>query len=150
MEFNARIDKASGKLRITDRTIFDEYIKDEASKPNDYLYKIEITRLSKAKSREQENFRWGVMYPEVLKGLRDVGYHEVRNKDDVHEIMKNLFLKKDIVNESTGEVMTIPDTTKNLSVEREQKFQDDIRSWASEFLNLSLSEPNEQKSIFNS
>lgn len=148
MEFNARIDKKSGKLRITDRSIFDQYIAEEAAKNHDYLYKVEITRLSKAKSREQENFRWGVMYPEVLKGLKDVGYKEVKTKDDVHEIVKNLFLKKDIVNETTGEVMTIPDTTKNLSVDREQEFQEDIRLWASEFLGISLSEPNEQKNIF--
>jgi len=146
-KFNARINKEKSQLRITDRSIFDEYVRTESQKKHDYIYEIEITRLSKAKSREQENFRWGVLYPEILSGLRDQGYKEVKTKDDVHDIVKSLFLKKEIVNEETGEVITIPDTTKNLSVEREQEFQEDIRIWAAEFLRISLSEPNEQKSI---
>jgi hypothetical protein len=150
-KFNARINKDKKQLRITDRSLFDQYIADEAEKKVDYLYEIEITRLSKAKSREQENFRWGVLYPEILHGLKNLGWNEVRNKDDVHDIVKALFLKKEIVNEGTGEVFTIPDTTKNLSVEQEQQLQEDMRLWAAEFLGISLSEPNEQKSInFNS
>jgi hypothetical protein len=146
-KFNGKIDKKLSQFRITDRKVFEEWVRQECDKKAEYLYEIKIDRISKAHSREQENFRWGVLYPEILQGLREMGWSEVRNKDDVHDIIKALFLKKDIVNEGTGEVITIPDTSRNLSVEQEQQLQEDIRLWAAEFLSIQLSEPNEQKTI---
>lgn len=138
MEITAKIKE--GKLIVVNRLLLDQYIAEEAAKGKDYLYKIQITRVSPAKSRDQENFRWGVIYPEVLKGLRDAGYWEVKTKEDVHEIVKGLFLKKEILSDKTGETLTLA-TSKDLSVEDEQELQENIRLWASEYLGISLSEP---------
>jgi hypothetical protein len=146
-KFSARIDKKAKVLRITDRSVFDEWVRTESEKETDYLYEIKISKVSKAHSREQENFRWGVMYPEILFMMRDAGWENVRNKEDVHEIVCSLFLKEDIYNEKTGEVMQKPLRSSGLNKEDENEFQESIRYWAREYFNTELSLPNEQKSI---
>lgn len=145
--FSGRIDKQKSQFRITDRSIFDEWVRTEAGKEKDYIYTLKIEKQSKAHSREQENFRWGVLYPEILFTMRDAGWDNVRNKEDVHHIVCELFLKEDIVNEKTGETLPITRRSSGLTKEEEQVFQDNIRWWASEYFNTILSQPNEQKEL---
>lgn len=146
-KFNGRIDKKQRQFRITDGKLFDEWVRTESEQDKDFLYELKISRVSKAHSREQENFRWGVMYPEIIFMLREAGWSIVRNKDDAHDIVCSLFLKEDIYNEKTGEVMQKPLRSSSLTQEQEKEFQDAIREWAREFFNTELSLPNEQKEI---
>lgn len=146
-KFSGRIDKAKKQFRITDRSIFEQWVSEESEKENDYLYTIRIEKESKAHSRDQENFRWGVMYPEVKFMLNDAGWDGVKSKEDVHEIVCGLFLKRNYVNEGTGEVIEVPARSSDLTKEEEAEFQENIRMWAMEFFNTQLSLPNEQKTI---
>lgn len=146
-KFSARIDKKLSQLRITDRKLFDQWVMEESAKEGEYLYEIKISKMSKAHSREQENFRWGVMYSEILYLLHESGWDMVKSKDDVHEIVSALFLKQRLINESTGEVIEKPIRSSSLNKEEENEFQEEIRQWAREYFNAELSLPNEQKTI---
>ena len=67
----------------------------------------------KRRSHNQNSYYW-MCLELILDGLHEIGYREVRDKNDVHELLKQMFLKRRIVNEQTGEVIgeTFPDRQK--------------------------------------
>ncbi len=128
-----------GKVTIKPRLLFDQDMKDLPD--GDYL--LTVKKAGKH-SREQENFRWGVLYPEILAGLVEMGW-EVKNRDQVHEIVRELFLKTHLEHE--GKTIEFSESTSNLTASEESELQDNMRAWAKDFLGITLSYPNESESI---
>lgn len=107
---------------------------------------VKITS-AKKRSLSQNNFYWGVVCELVKDALRDAGYREVKTKDDAHEIMKTLFLKKRIVNEVTDEVIEVPGSTAGLTTVQFMEYIDEITKWAGEYLGLHIPEPASQSTM---
>lgn len=130
--------KRQGKLIITNRAVFDKYV---STLPETGIV-VTVERQRRKKSRPQENFRWGVMYPIILAALKETGYTDWQTKEDIHESMRIKFLKK----ESDGEEIGIQKykSTTELSTLEEDAFQESIRAWAAEYLNVEIPMPNEQ------
>jgi len=104
----------------------------------------------KIRSLNQNAYYHGIMVPMVKEGLRDAGYDEIKTNADAHEVLKTLFLKKDIVNKTTGQlVATIPGSTTDLTTIEFNGYMDEIGKWASEFLGIYIPPPGMQTTILN-
>ena len=106
-------------------------------------YSIKIDRANK-RSLNQNNFYWGVVVPLVKEGLKDIGYNEIRTNEQAHETLKFLFLKKQIPNENTGEIIEILGSTAKLTTIEFNLLIEQVAQWCSEFLGFVLPMPNEQ------
>lgn len=105
---------------------------------------IEITVQRKRRRRglAQNNYYWGVIVPIVTVALIDAGYKV--GKEATHEFLKATFNRREIINESTGEILsTVGSTTDMTTVEMMQYFSE-ITVWAAEFLGVEIPEPGEQ------
>lgn len=103
----------------------------------------------KMRSALQNSFYWGITLLEVLEGLVDAGYdrHSL-SVEIVHDFLVDKFLKVDLPSsEFAGEFITITKRSKELTTGEWMDYQADIAKWAREFLNITLSVPNEQKEI---
>lgn len=111
---------------------------------SDGRYKLTIVKSSK-RSLQQNNWLHAVL-PDILKGLREVGYNELRDVNDAKNFVKSLFFKKIITNgieehemiEDTGK------TSKEVFMER----ADRIITWGREYLNIDIAPPFKQIEIF--
>lgn len=95
------------------------------------------------RSNNQNRYYWGVVVPLVRQGLKEAGYGNVM-KSEVHKLLKGMFIKDEIVNETTGEILSFVGSTAELSTTAFNEFMEGIAQWAAEQLSLVIPEPNEQ------
>jgi hypothetical protein len=103
---------------------------------------LTIERKRKKRSNEQNAYLWGVVYPILKDGFYQIGYKLTTGQ--VHELMKQTFVKEDLINETTGEVKTITGHTSNLTTSQFMEYLADIKQFAAEELNVYIPDPNEQ------
>jgi hypothetical protein len=113
-------------------------------KDGSYWVKI-VTK--KQRTLNQNAYYWTSVLDIVLTGLQDIGYREVKTKDEVHEICKSLFLKTKIVNQETGEVIETVGSTTELTTTEFNEYIDRIAQWAAEYLACEILPPNTQTQI---
>lgn len=102
----------------------------------------------KKRSLPQNAYYHGCVVPLVLQGLKDVGYDEVQTHEDVHEILKYLFLKRSIVHKATGEVIAeISGSTAELQTHEFNDYLEKIWKWSAEYLGVHIPAPNEPLAI---
>ena len=130
-----------GKLHIVHRALFDKDLTMHEGK------EVEITIVRKRKKRSlgQNAYYWYIVIPLITQGLRDLG-NDIDN-NDAHEFLKANFCTKQIVNEQTGEIYTLPQSTTSLTTTGFMEFKDAIQKFASEFLNIYIPDPNEQADL---
>lgn len=107
---------------------------------------ITIAKKSKKRSNDQNAYLWGVVYPIVKNGLKEIGYNQITT-EQVHELLKGTFVKEDIVNELSGEVKTITGHTSSLTTSQFMDYLAQIKQFASEELGCYIPDPNEQSEI---
>lgn len=100
------------------------------------------------RSLPQNDYYWGVVVPMCRQGLYDAGYDEVKTSLDSHEVLKHLFLKKEVTNKSTGEVLTLDGSSKDLSIPEFNEYIENICKWAAEYLSIVIPSPNEAMATF--
>ncbi len=103
---------------------------------------ITIQKKRKARSLEQNQYYWGVVVPVCQSGLFDAGYKV--GKEETHDFLKSMFLKVEIVNEQTGEILQSVGSTSKLSTVEAMEYFAEITRWAAEFLNVEIPAPGEQ------
>lgn len=96
------------------------------------------------RSLPQNAYYWSVVVPMVRKGLYDIGYDDVRTNEDAHEVLKYLFIKKEVINKQTGEFYNITGHSKDLNIPEFQEYLESICRWAVENLGVVIPSPNEQ------
>lgn len=108
--------------------------------------KTQFMGVLEAKKRKrsvaQNRFYWGCAIPIIQEGLSDTGYQ--LTKDEVHEFLKSKFVQVERVNEETGEVISFPGSTTELSTSDFMDLIASIQQWASEYLGCYLPDPGEQ------
>jgi hypothetical protein len=117
-------------------------IRKQFSELKDGVYQVKIST-RKQRSLPQNAYYWGVICDMVKQGLYEAGYRSVKTSDNAHEVMKNLFLKKRIVNEDTGEVIETIGSTASLTTEAFIIYVEEIIQWAAEYLGIEIPLPNE-------
>lgn len=106
-------------------------------------YEFKIT-LKNKRSLPQNAYFHGPLLDQVLHGLRDAGWNEFKYPEQVKSFLKNKFLKVQIANEETGELMEYVKDTHELSKVEFNEFINDIAQMCSEYLGFVLLMPNEQ------
>lgn len=101
---------------------------------------ITIKKLSSTRSSRQNRLWW--LYMTILS--KEIGY----TKDEMHDICKFKFLKKEKIDEKTGEVFEYIGSTSKLTKSEFSDLTADLIRWASETFNVILPLPDEQLEAF--
>jgi RNA-binding protein YhbY len=134
----------NGKLDFTgDRT----WVKNYIARLQDGDYEIEIKKYYKQRSLNQNAYYWSVVVQIVYEGLRDAGFDEIRNPEDAHNVLKEMFFKKIIHSDQKDNLAMVMSTTQFSTSEFEEKM-DSIRQWAFEYLGIKIPLPNEQLNLY--
>jgi hypothetical protein len=132
-----------GALKITNRERLVKVLNNLEGK--DLVLTLE--KQTTKRSDEQNGYYWSVVVPMVKDGLIDLGFdRDELDKDTVHDYLKDRFLKKDLVNEDTGEVITIVQSSKKIDTVQFNEYVADIQRWAAEFLGIEIPDPDPTKS----
>lgn len=112
----------------------------------DGRYVLKIEKRNK-RSLSQNKYLHGVLIPEFRAALYNAGYDEVKTDEDAKLIMKSIFLKSQIVNHETGEVIEfIKDTRKLSTIEMAELFER-VWKYCAENLNYFIAAPGEKLTI---
>lgn len=109
-----------------------------------YLLKAENKN---KRSLSQNSYLHWVLIPEFRAALYNAGYDEVKTDEDAKLIMKSIFLRSQIVNHETGEVIEfIKDTRKLSTIETVELFER-VWKYCAENLNHFIAAPGEKLTI---
>ena len=107
---------------------------------------ITISKAKKKRSNPQNSYYWGVVIPIVKSGLVDIGYKMTSER--THDFLKERFLKEDLVNEETGEVIgTVSKSTAELTTSQFMDYLAEIQQFSAEFLGVQIPDPNEKSTL---
>jgi len=81
--------------------------------------------------------------PLIRQGLKDAT-GELFDATETHEFLKSQFCYKELVNESTGEIVKLPKSTTDNTTTEMEEFHEKIRVFSSEFLGIKIPLPNEE------
>ena len=142
MKLRATIE--NGKLDFTGSR---QWVQERIKLLQDGEYTVEIKRYRKPRSQQQNAYLHGVLIPCFREALNEAGYDEVRDDVQAKEIIKQMFLKKKIVNKDTGEVLEYVQNTSELSTEETAKLYEDVWKWTAENLNYVIPSPGQQSEL---
>lgn len=107
----------------------------------DGIYRLEITRVRKPRTMDQNGWLWGCIYPMLLDALLDAGW-EFTNCEEVHEYFKNMLTAKQVVNKYTAEVVTFPGSTATMDTVAFSSYCEKLREYGSEYLGIDIPDPD--------
>jgi hypothetical protein len=107
-------------------------------------YKVIIEQEDK-RTGQQNKWLHSIL-PEIVMGLRGVGYNDVKTPEDAKDVIKAIFFKKEVTN-GTETIEVIQGTSKTSKLDFASK-ADEIIRWASEYLGIDVAPPSEQTEIF--
>lgn len=107
----------------------------------DGSYALKIRKLHKARTLNQNDYLWGVVYPALLDGLIDAGW-EFTSTEQVHAFFKSLLASEKVINRHTGEIAELPVSTAAMNTVQFSVYVDKLREYALEYLNVDIPEPD--------
>lgn len=124
---------------ITNKSV----VRDRFKSLQDGRYLLSI-KSQKKRSLPQNAYYWGIVVPMVKQGLREAGYDEVKTNDDAHEVLKHLFLKKEIRSSVDDNAIIIAGSTAELKTVEFNEFLEAVWKWSAEYLGIEIPSPNQQ------
>ena len=106
-----------------------------------------LVEIKKSNKRTLAQNAWlHAILPDVLAGLRNMGYDAVRTTIDAKKVLKTMFFKKVVSNgvEDIPIIEDTSDTSKEDFIER----TDAIIRWAQDYLGINIAPPNKQFEFF--
>ena len=100
---------------------------------------IKIRKIKSTRSSQQNRLWWS--YITIV--AKEIGM----GKDELHEIAKFKFLKKQVVDESTGEVFEYVGSTAKLNKTEFTEIIEAFRRWVAELFNIVLPDPGDNFTI---
>ena len=98
------------------------------------------------KRTPQQNKWIHSVLPEILMGLRAVGYDEIKTTEDAKDLIKALFFKKQVTN-GIETIDVIQGTSKTSKLDFVSRSEDIIK-WANEYLGIDVAPPDKQLEVF--
>jgi len=105
------------------------------------LKEFDVIVKSKTKNRSTQQNRYYWLCVQIVAG--ELGY----SREEMHAIIGYKFLKREKVNEATGEVFEYIESTTKLSTMEFISFMEEFIQWSAESLNIILPPPNTQLEI---
>lgn len=106
----------------------------------DGIYKVEVKRMRKGRTLDQNGWLFGCIYPLLLNALVSEGWEFV-NVTEVHEFFKYMLCKKELINRHTGEIVQIPQSTAEMDTLQFSTYCDKLREYGREFLGIEIPDP---------
>lgn len=138
MKVQFRAKQSNGVFSISNREFFDRYLKTL----DDGNYSITIEKAKKKRSLNQNRYYFGVVLPILLFNFREIGFNELQNIEQVHDILKVKFLVEKISNDN-GEFLERIKSTTELSTVQFMDYIAEVQMWASQEFNIIIPDPNE-------
>lgn len=107
----------------------------------DGIYRIEVKKVRKPRSNDQNGWLWGCIYPKLLEALLDAGWEFV-SVEQVHEFFKAQMTADKVVNKHTGEIIEFPGSTAMMDTVTFSTYCEKLREYAREFLNIEIPDPD--------
>lgn len=104
-------------------------------------YRIEITKIRRKRTLDQNGWLFGCIYPLLMQALNNEGWEFV-TVHQVHEFFKNLLGKQQFVNKHTGEVVELPQSTAEMDTVAFSTYCDKLRDYGREYLNIEIPDPD--------
>lgn len=144
----------NGLLEITHRKKMAEDIRTQCP---DGSYELILRKKKKTVSNQLRRYYFGVVVKLVKEGLKDAGMRVNLQETDqwikdilakldtktVHEYLKDLFIDKIIIDESTGEIIQNEISTKRMTNTQFMDYYAPVYEWGKTFLGIDIPEPNE-------
>jgi hypothetical protein len=109
----------------------------------EFIFTLEKKRSKR--SNEQNRYYWGVVVPLVKQGLTELG--NVVSLESTHDFIKSEFNYKEIINETTGEVKKLPNSTTQLNKTEFSEMIERVKIWSAEWCNIYIPDAGEQITI---
>lgn len=113
---------------------------------SDGRYDLEISDVSR-RSNQWNRYLHGILIPEFRKALNEAGYDEVKTDAQSKEIIKRMFLTRQVSNKETGEVLEYTQRTRDLSKFEASVLIDEVVKFAAENMNYVIPMPSEQTTL---
>jgi hypothetical protein len=110
----------------------------------DGKYLVERSDANK-RSNPQNRYYWGLVIPMIHNGIKEMGTELTFL--ETHEFLKARFNISDLVNEDTGETISLPLSTTRLNKSEFSDYVAKIQQFAAEFLNIIIPDPGQQMEI---
>jgi hypothetical protein len=107
----------------------------------DGLYSVEIKKIRKTRSLDQNAWLWGCVYPMLMDALLHEGW-EFTDTEQVHDFFKAQMINDRVINKHTGEIVEFPASTAKMNTLTFATYCDKLREYASEYLNLEIPDPD--------
>lgn len=108
---------------------------------------VEVKRVRKVRSLSQNAYYWGVCLPYAADAI-NAEWGESFDADQAHAFFGDKYLKRQIVNRNTGEVMgEIILSTASLTTEQFSDYIEKIRQDCAEYLGVEIPLPNEAVAV---
>lgn len=104
--------------------------------------KYVATIKSASKRSLLQNAWFHAVLPDILQGLREIGYNEIRTTEDAKDVVKALFFKKSLTNGSET-IEVIEGTSEQSKINFAEKAEE-IIMWASQYLGIDVAPPAKQ------
>lgn len=107
----------------------------------DGFYRIEIKRIRKPRSNDQNGWLWGCIYPMLLDALLEAGWEFV-SVEQVHEFFKAQMTADKVVNKHTGEIIEFPGSTATMDTITFSTYCEKLREYGREYLGIEIPDPD--------
>lgn len=107
----------------------------------DGTYTIEVKKVRKPRSLDQNGWLFGCIYPMLLEALLNEGW-EFTDVDQVHEFFKSQMTADKVINKHTGEIIEFPGSTASMDTLTFSTYCEKLRDYAIEYLNLEIPDPD--------
>ena len=97
---------------------------------------VTVVRQQHMRSPNANRYYWGVV-------VEEIGGFIGESRDETHELLKARFLKPRQIELLDGQHLEMPPSTRLLTVEQFAEYIRDVKTWAAQFLGLSIPEPGE-------
>lgn len=106
---------------------------------------ITFAKAKKYRSNNQNSYYWGVCIPLVQSGLKEATGEYFGTNNIHYDILLKMFAPElEIVNKSTGQIMTRQISSSDMTTTQFLEFIMEVQKWASEFLGINIPDPNEE------
>lgn len=107
----------------------------------DGIYRVEVKKVRKPRSNDQNGWLWGCIYPMLLDALLDAGWEFV-SVEQVHEFFKSQMTADKVVNKHTGEIIEFPGSTATMDTVIFSTYCEKLREYAREYLSIEIPDPD--------
>lgn len=128
------IEKANGLFNL--KPLYDLF-----NSALDGFYRVEVKKVRKPRTNDQNAWLWGCIYPLMLDALIDAGWEFV-STEQVHEYFKAYMTKDKVINKHTGEIIEFPGSTASMDTVTFSTYCEKLREYASEYLGVDIPDPD--------